>query len=122
MLGHFGTENYASEINSFCLIFWVQNVLISQDHNMSQRAKCCNISKLYTTYQDEFENAEFNGGVHFFCFQLEIPFSGKCGPKNKKCSWKMKSDNKTHMNMQNSLVVFTYFVFKQKYTFCRIWP
>ena len=28
MLGHFGTENYTSEINSFCLIFWVQNVLI----------------------------------------------------------------------------------------------
>ena len=82
MLGHFGTENYTSEINSFCLIFWAQNVFISEDHNMSQREKCCNISKLYTTYQDEFEYAEFNGAVHFFCFRLEIPFSGKCDPKN----------------------------------------
>ena len=30
-----------------------------------------------------FEYVEFNGGVHFFCFQLEISFLGKVGPKNK---------------------------------------
>ena len=121
MLRHFDTEHYTSEVNFSCLIFWAKDVLISQDQNMYQGLKCCNTPKLYTTYQDEFEYAEFHGGVHFFCFRLEMPSCGKRGQKNQKFWWKITFDSQTISNMQNSMVVFTYFVFNQKYTFCRIW-
>ena len=30
-----------------------------------------------------FEYLEFNGGVHYSCFQLKVSFLGKVGPKNK---------------------------------------
>ena len=33
---------------------------------------------------------EFNGGVHFFCFVLEMLFLSKFGPKNQNCQFKVK--------------------------------
>ena len=41
-------------------------------------------------YVDWFEFAEFNGCVHFYWFRLEIPFSGKFGPKNWNCRFQLK--------------------------------
>ena len=41
-------------------------------------------------YRDEFEYAEFDNGVHFFCFRPKIPILGKFGKKNQKCQLKPK--------------------------------
>ena len=41
-------------------------------------------------YLEYFEYVEFNGGVPFFCFRLEIPFLGKFGPKTQNCQFKLK--------------------------------
>ena len=30
---------------------------------------------------DQFEYTEFGGDVHFFCFELKIPFQAKLGQK-----------------------------------------
>ena len=35
--------------------------------------------------RNQFEYAEFNGGVNFSCFKPEIPFLGKFGPKINNC-------------------------------------
>ena len=58
-----------------------------------------------------FEYVEFNGNVHFFCFQPEIPFLGKLGPKSQNCQFKLKSVTKNNSNTQKSMMVFTYSVF-----------
>ena len=67
------------------------------------------------TYIDQFEYAEFSGGVDFFRFRLEILFLNKFGPKNQNCQFKVKFDIQPNSNMQNSVVVFTFFVFDRKY-------
>ena len=66
---------------------------------------------------------------HFFiCFRPDIPFLGKFGPKNQNCQFKLKfgtynNSNKlkfgtqSNLNMQNSVVTFTFPVFDQKYPF-----
>ena len=61
-----------------------------------------------------FEYAEFNGGVHFFWFRLEIPFFGKLGPENYNCQFKLKFGTLTNSNMQNSVVIFTFSFFHRK--------
>ena len=61
-----------------------------------------------------FEYAEFNDAVHFFRFRLEIPFLSKFGPKNFKVNL-----TQINSNIQNSMVVFTFFFFDQK---CLFWP
>ena len=38
-------------------------------------------------YPNQFEHAEFNGDVHFFCFLSEIPFLSKFGPKDQNCQF-----------------------------------
>ena len=75
------------------------------------------------TYTNSNTWANFNSGVHFFCFRLEVPFSGKFGPKCQNCQFKAKFAslirirNKSNSHMQNSKVVFTYFVFDRKRPF-----
>ena len=32
----------------------------------------------------------FNGGLHFICFRLEIPFLDKLDPKNQNYQFKLK--------------------------------
>ena len=56
-----------------------------------------------------------------FCFQLEIPFSGKFGPKTQNYWFKLKFCTQTNSNMQNSIVMFTFSVFDWKYLFGQIW-
>ena len=36
------------------------------------------------------QNAEFNGGIHFFCFKPETPFLGQFSPINQNCKFKLK--------------------------------
>ena len=57
---------------------------------------------------------KFHGGAHFFSFWLEIPFFSKFGPKNQNSQFKLKFGNS---NMQNSMVMFTFFVLDRKYLF-----
>ena len=57
-----------------------------------------------------------NGDVHFFRFWLEIPFLGKFCQKIKIVSLNWKLD--TNLNVQNSMVVFTFFVLDRKRFFC----
>ena len=64
-----------------------------------------------------FDYAEFNGGVHFSWFTMEIPFWGKFVPENQNCQFKLKFGTKTNWNMQNSVVLFTFSAFDWKYCF-----
>ena len=50
-----------------------------------------------------------NRDVHFSCYWLKIPFLGKFSSKNQKCEFKIKIDTNTISNMQNSLILFTFF-------------
>ena len=58
-----------------------------------------------------------NSIAHFFCFPLEIPFLSKFDPKNKDCQFNLKFGTCTNSSMENSMLMFTFFVFKQKYPF-----
>ena len=55
--------------------------------------------------------------VHFFCFWSGIPFLGKFGPKTQNYQFKLKFGTYTNSTMQNSMMLFTFFVFEQKYSF-----
>ena len=52
-----------------------------------------------------------------FCFWVEIPFLGKFGPKSQNSRFKLKFGTYTKSNMQNSMVMFKFFVFDWKYPF-----
>ena len=52
-----------------------------------------------------------------FCFWVEIPFLGKFGPKSQNCHFKLKIGTYNNSNMQNSMVMFIFFVFDWKYPF-----
>ena len=62
-------------------------------------------------------NAELNGDVHFFRFPSEIPSLGKFGPKIQNWQMKLKSGTKINSNMQNWMVLFTFYVLNGKYSF-----
>ena len=61
--------------------------------------------------------AEFNGGVHFIRYRLEIPFCTNLFQKNQNCQFTLKFGIYSNSNMQNSVVVFTFSVLDQKYHF-----
>ena len=52
-----------------------------------------------------------------FCFWVEISFLGKFGPKSQNSHFKLKFGTYTNSNMQNSMVMFIFFVFDWKYPF-----
>ena len=52
-----------------------------------------------------------------FCFWLEIPFWGKFSPKSQNYKLKLKFGTYTNLNMQNSMMLFTFFFFEWKYSF-----
>ena len=52
-----------------------------------------------------------------FIFWVEIPFLGKFGQKNQNCHFKLKIGTYNNSNMQNSMVLFIFFVFDRKYPF-----
>ena len=62
-------------------------------------------------YLHQFEYPEFNGGVHSFYFWSKIPFLGKFGPKSQNYQSKLKFSTYNNSNMQNSMVIFTFFPF-----------
>ena len=49
--------------------------------NLDQETKFDSLAEIWCL--DKFEYEEFKGGVHFFCFRLEIPFLGKFSPTNR---------------------------------------
>ena len=73
--------------------------------------------KIQNWYLGQFEYAEFNGDVHFFCFGPEILFLGKFDPNDQNCQFEFKFGTYTNMNMQNTMVVFTFSIFDRKYLF-----
>ena len=56
--------------------------------------------------------------MQIFSFRPETPFLGKYSQKNKNCQSRLKFGIHTNSNMQNSMVMFTFSVFDQKYPFC----
>ena len=60
-------------------------------------------------------------GVHYFCFRPEKTCLGKSGQKNQNFQLKQKFVTKTNLNMQSSMMMFTFSVFDQKYLFGPIW-
>ena len=66
-----------------------------------------------------FENAEFSGTFHVFCFTFrpETPFLGKFVPKKQDCQFKLKCVTWSNSKMQNSMVMFTFSVLDRKHPF-----
>ena len=62
-------------------------------------------------YLKQFEHAEFNGDVHFFCFWSEISFWDKFGRKSQNYHFKLKFVTYTNSNMKNSMMLFSFFSF-----------
>ena len=52
-----------------------------------------------------------------FLFKLGTPFLANLVQKAQNCHFKQKYGTKTDLNMQNSMVVLTFFVFDWKYSF-----
>ena len=50
-----------------------------------------------------------------FCFRTEKTFWGKSSPKNQNFQFKLKFGTKTSLNMQNSMMMFTFSIFDHKY-------
>ena len=46
-----------------------------------------------------------------------MPFLGKCGKKSQNYQFKQKFGTYTISNMQNSVVMHTFYVFDQEYAF-----
>ena len=44
-------------------------------------------------------------------------FLGRCGPKNQNCQFRLKFGTKTNSNIQNSMLMISFSVLDQKYTF-----
>ena len=68
-------------------------------------------------FPSQLEYAEFKRDVHFSCFQPEIPFLGKFGPKSQNCQFEWKFDTYANVNMQDSMMVFIFSIFDQKFLF-----
>ena len=54
--------------------------------------------------------------MQIFSFRQETPFLGKYNQKNKNCQSRLKFG--IHTNSRNSMVMFTFSFFDQKYPFC----
>ena len=52
---------------------------------------------------------------------LEQKNVGRSGQKDQNCQFKLKFGTKTNLNMQNSMMMFTFPVFDWKYLFGQIW-
>ena len=63
-------------------------------------------------------NILFSDAVHFFCFWPKMHFLGNFGLNCQYCQFKVKLDINTNANMQNSIAVFTFFVFDWERPFC----
>ena len=50
----------------------------------------------------------------FSLFGRKYLFWGKLGSKNQNCQFELKFGSWTNLNMQNSMVIFTFFVLDQK--------
>ena len=58
-----------------------------------------------------------SSGVSFFRFQSKMPFLSIFGPKNQNYQFNLKfSTTYNNSNMQNSMLIFTFFVFDHNYT------
>ena len=57
-----------------------------------------------------------------FCFQLEIPFLVKVGPKTQSYQFDFKFYTYTNSNMRSSIVMFTFSVFHWKYFLSKFVP
>ena len=53
-----------------------------------------------------------------FLFSIRMPFLGKFRPKCQNCQFQVKLDMYTNLNKQNSVMLFTFFIFDQK---CSFW-
>ena len=63
---------------------------------------------------------KFNGVVDFFRFPAEILFLSKFGPKYYNCQFKLKFGTYAKSKMNNSKVVFTFYVLHQDTLFEQI--
>ena len=67
------------------------------------------------------EEPEFNSGVHFFCFWVEVRILSKFGSKIKNCFFKVKFGTWTRSSIQNSMVNFTFLFLTEITLFNQIW-
>ena len=60
---------------------------------------------------------EISGGVYFFCFRPKTPFQRNLVQIIKICHFKSKFRNQNNLNMQNTMVMLTFYVLGWKYPF-----
>ena len=111
--GTYTNSNMHNSIMLFSFLFLSGNTLFGQI--LSKKSKLSVESEIWQL--DYFEYAEFSDAAHFFCFSVEIPFLAKFGPQNQNSRFKLKFGTYTNSNMQNSMVMFIYFVFDDKQPF-----
>ena len=66
---------------------------------------------------DQFQYKECIGSVHCFCFRPKHVFGQIFTKKSQNCQFQLKFPTKTVSNMQNSVMVFTFFVLNGKHSF-----
>ena len=76
------------KIQWWCLIFLFLTKNIIFGKIWSKNSKLFVQSEIW--YLDQFEYAEFNGGVYYICFRLEIPSLVKFSLKNQSYQFKLK--------------------------------
>ena len=69
------------------LPFSIGNTLFEQIWSKENQICQCNLKILFL---NQFEYAEFNCGIRFFCFRPETPFLGNFGRKNQYYHFKLK--------------------------------
>ena len=72
------------------------------------------IVSLNWNLEHQFVYAEFSGDIHFAIFSTRNTLFG---PGYENCQIKLKSGTNTNLNMQNSVVVFSFSIFDRKYPF-----
>ena len=99
-------------IQWWCSLFLFLSGIALFGQICSKKSKLSLYAKIW--YLDWYEYVEFNDAIFFFCFRLEIPFLGKFGPKGQNHQLKPKFGSWTNSNIQNSMILFTFFVFEWK--------
>ena len=72
------------------------------------------IVSLNWNLEHQFVYAEFSGDIHFTIFSTRNTLFR---PGYENCQIKLKSGTNTNLNMQNSVVVFSFSIFDRKYPF-----
>ena len=113
----FGTETNSNiQISIMVFSFSIFYRKYTFGSNLIHKNQNCQFKLKFGT-QTNSKCVEFIGGVSLFNFRLAIYYLGKFGPKYQVCQCKLKFGIQNTLNMPNSMVLFSFSVLDQKYSF-----